>query len=263
MLNLPIDQLQNLSLDSLNSSDRAEAEKLLKAIRKKSQTEKLLTFYPLQGNYRRDLYPKHIEFFHAGAVHNERCFMGGNRVGKTTVGGYETTLHLTGLYPDWWTGRRFDHAIEAWAAGKTTETTRDIVQQKLFGELIHEGNRKRFTGTGMIPQALIMQDDLSWKPGLPDLCDVAKIRHVSGEFSKIGMKTYQQGRGSFEGTEKHVIWIDEEPPVDVYEECMMRLMTVDGIMMVTFTPLEGMSDVVMQFLNIKPEEPPKNAEDYL
>ncbi len=96
--------------------------------------------------------------------------------------------------------------------------------------------------------------DLTWKPGLPDLVDVAKIKHVSGGWSKVGMKTYQQGRGSFEGTEQHVIWIDEEPPMDVYEECLLRTMTVNGLVMLTFTPLEGMSEVVMSFLNIKPKE---------
>lgn len=202
-----------------------------------------------------------MEFFKAGKIHNERCFMGGNRVGKTTVGCYELALHLTGEYPDWWPGRRFEHPVDAWAAGKTTETTRDIVQTKLFGDLSHEDGRKRFTGTGMVPLSHI--GDLTWKPGLPDLCDLAKIRHVSGGYSKLGMKTYAQGRGSFEGTEKHIILIDEEPDAEVYEECMMRTMTVDGMVMVLFTPLNGMSDVVMQFLNIKPETPLKQEEDFL
>lgn len=179
--------------------------------------------------------------------------MGGNRVGKSTVGAYETAVHATGKYPDWWEGKRFDEPVNCWAAGKTTETTRDIVQAKLFGDVLHEGGRKSFSGTGMVP--LLQIGELSWKQGLPDLCDVAKVKHTSGGYSKIGFKTYQQGRGAFEGTEQHVIWIDEEPDIDVYEECLIRTMTVDGIIMVTFTPLAGMSDVVMSFLNIKPDEP--------
>ena len=55
-------------------------------------------------------------------------------------------------------------------------------------------------------------------------------------------------RGAFEGTEQDVVWLDEEPPLDVYVECLVRTMTTDGLVMVTFTPLEGMSDVVMSFL---------------
>ena len=187
--------------------------------------------------------------------------MAGNRCGKTICGAYETTLHLTGLYPDWWEGRRFEHAISAWVAGKTTETTRDIVQSNLMGEITHEANRKFFTGTGMIPSMLI--GDTSWKPGLPDLCDIARIKHKDGEWSKLGFKTYAQGRGSFEGTAQDVVWFDEEPDIDCYEEALMRTMTTNGIVMITFTPLAGMSEVIMGFMNIKPEDQPPNTEDYL
>jgi phage terminase large subunit-like protein len=61
------------------------------------------------------------------------------------------------------------------------------------------------------------------------------------------MKSYEQGRGSFEGTSQHVIWLDEECPMDVYGECLIRLMTTQGVLLLTFTPLEGMSETVLQF----------------
>jgi len=61
--------------------------------------------------------------------------MAANRVGKTVVGAYEMTCHLTGVYPHWWEGRRFDHAVDTWACGDTSETTRDIVQKELMGPL--------------------------------------------------------------------------------------------------------------------------------
>ena len=57
-----------------------------------------------------------------------------------------------------------------------------------------------------------------------------------------------QGPGSFEGTAQHGIWLDEEPPMDVYGECVIRTMTTDGIILITFTPLAGLSEVVMGFL---------------
>src|SRR5258706_11323160 len=73
---------------------------------------KLWSYYPDSGPLRRELYPKHLQFFAAGALHRERLFMAANRVGKTEgVGGYETTLHLTGVYPPWWEGRRFERPI--------------------------------------------------------------------------------------------------------------------------------------------------------
>jgi hypothetical protein len=84
-----------------------------------------------------------MQFFAAGlAPFNERLAMFANRTGKTEgVGGFETTLHLTGRYPLWWPGKVFPHAIEAWAAGKTNETTRDIIQKKLFGDIEFDGQR--------------------------------------------------------------------------------------------------------------------------
>src|SRR6202049_2575267 len=54
--------------------------------------------------------------------------------GKSDVGSYEVACHLTGLYPHWWKGRRFDRPIKAWAAGDTSKTVRDIIQPKLVGE---------------------------------------------------------------------------------------------------------------------------------
>lgn len=210
-------------------------------------TTKLYSYYPETGPLRRELYPKHMEFFAAGKDFTERCFMAANRIGKTEgAGGYETTLHLTGRYPSWWEGRVFDLPIKCWASGKTNETTRDIIQEKLFGKISYAGGKKGFTGTGLIPL-----DDIgaiTWKQGVADLIDTAQIRHRSGGWSQIGLKSYQQGRGSFEGTEQHLIWLDEEPPMDIYGECLIRTATTEGMILSTFTPLEGMSELAMSFL---------------
>lgn len=215
---------------------------------------KLGTYYPDSGPLRRELYPRHLSFFAAGASHRERLFMAANRVGKTEgVGGYETTLHLTGAYPPWWEGRRFERPISAWAAGRTGETTRDIVQAKLLGRVEGTGSRKRFSGTGLVPGDAI--EDCSWRGTFADLADTVSIRHVAGGVSTLGLKSYQQGRGAFEGTEQDLVWLDEEPPLDVYVECLVRTMTTDGLVMVTFTPLEGMSEVVMSFLESQRSEP--------
>lgn len=200
--------------------------------------------------YPRDLYPRHMEFFAVGKKYDERCFMAGNRVGKTIVGGYESTCHLTGIYPDWWEGRRFRHPIRAIAAGKTNETTRDIVQSVLLGDIEWRGPRKTVDGSGMIPTDLIGRDmgQLSWKQGSADLIDMVKIRHKSGGWSKLNLKSYQQGRGAFEGTAQHLIWVDEEPELDVYDEARIRTMTTNGICILTYTPLEGLTDTVLSFL---------------
>ena len=75
-----------------------------------------------------------------------------------------------------------------------------------------------------------------------------EVRHLSGGWSTLGFKSYQQGRGSFEGTAQHGVRLDEEPPMDVYGESLIPTATTNGIILLTFTPLEGMSELVMSFL---------------
>jgi phage terminase large subunit-like protein len=230
------------SSSPLSGEKLAEIRKALEAEQKRrTERAKLFSLYPEEGPYRRDLYAKHMAFFELGLTSYERCMMAANRVGKTWgVGGYETALHLTGLYPDWWPGRRFDHPIEAWAAGDTSETTRDIVQAALMGQLGQ-------LGTGLIPADHIIGEPTK-RAGVPGAMDTGIIRHVSGGQSLIGFKSYDQGRKKFQGTAKHLAWLDEEPPEDVYDECMMRLMTTQGSMLCTFTPLEGLTAISLRFL---------------
>lgn len=204
-------------------------------------------FFPEAGAFARSQYPKHIEFFAAGAHYKERLFMAANRVGKSEAGAYEVTCHLTGLYPAWWTGRRFTEPVEVWASGTNSQTTRDIVQAKLLGAV-------QAPGTGMIPAHLIAATTAA--RGLPGALEGARVKHASGGVSILGLKSYEQGRQSFEGTAKHVIWDDEEPPLDVYTEQLYRTVTTKGITLVTFTPLQGMSEVVKGFLEPEADAKP-------
>lgn len=165
---------------------------------------------------------------------------------NTITGAFEVTAHTTGQYKDWWEGRRFSHPTHGWAAGDTNETTRDIIQKELFGQVTWEDGRKTFDGSGMIPKEAI--GPCSWKRGVDGLADVVKVKHISGGWSTIGLKSYEQGRKIFQGTAKHWIWFDEEPPADVYGEALIRLMTTKGLMLITFTPLSGISEVVLSFM---------------
>lgn len=202
---------------------------------------------PGQIIHSRDKYPKHLEWLAAGKDYRERCAMMANRVGKTfSLGGYELACHLTGLYPEWWEGRRFNTAISAWAAGDTYETTRDIIQLTLLGEVTTRNGRKVMDGRGVIPGRLLGRH--TWRSGVQDLVDTCIVHHVSGQNSFLGLKSYDQGRKKFQGTGRHVIWFDEEPPADVYNEALIRTATLHGIIMLTFTPLLGLSEVVLSFM---------------
>lgn len=214
---------------------------LAREIKSRIKQRRLFEYYPEEGPLRRELYPKHLEFFRGGSYERERCMLAANRVGKTEgVGGYELTLHLTGLYPDWWEGRRFDQPVRCWAAGDTSQTVREILQEKLLGPPGSEG-------TGLIPGDCIDR----WTPkggGVPNAVDTIWVKHTSGGMSRVVLKSYDQKRKAFQGTEQDIILLDEEPPQDIYTECLLRTMTTNGLILCTFTPLEGMSEVVLHFL---------------
>lgn len=228
--------------------DRDAKIQLVKLLEEKARRERcnrLFTYYPNEGPLRRELYVKHTSFFSAGSKFPERLMLAANRVGKTEgVGAYEVALHLTGLYPDWWEGRRFNRPTEGWAAGDTSETVRDIIQIKLLGKLEE-------AGTGMIPQTYL--HDFTRRTGRAECVDTIYVRHTSGGISSLGLKSYDQGRKAFQGTKKDFVWLDEEPAMDIYIECLLRTMDTsgsedNGLMLLTFTPLLGMSETVMAFL---------------
>lgn len=212
---------------------------------------KFKTYFPDTGRFRRELYPKHLEFFAAGKEYLERLFRAANRVGKSVAGAYEVTAHLTGQYPHWWEGWTVPRSIAAWAAGDTNETTRDIIQKELLGEVTwNEAGKKTLNGSGMIPRDCIGR--ITWKSGVQDMVDTALIKHTSGRWSQLGLKSFDQGRRVFQGTAKDVIWLDEECPEDVYGECLTRLATTNGRLLTTFTPLNGRTAVVKSF-DAKPQ----------
>lgn len=187
-------------------------------------------------------YAKQRAFHAEGSVHRERLLMAGNQLGKTYCGAAEAAIHLTGNYPDWWTGRRWDRPVRAWGGSKTGEVTRDGVQRYLIGEPKDEGQ----WGTGMIPADNLL--DWGRRQGVADALDNATVKHASGGTSTIGFKSYDQGRQKWQSETLDFVWFDEEPPMDIYMEGLTRTNATGGMTFITFTPLLGMSDVVAMFL---------------
>ena len=192
--------------------------------------------------YRYQPYAKQQAFHEAGATFRERLLRAGNQLGKTYSGAAELAYHLTGLYPDWWTGRRWDRPIRAWAGSKTGEVTRDGVQRILVGE----PKSRELWGTGLIPGDLI--EDTSSRMGVADALDSVVVKHTSGGLSTLGFKSYDQGREKWQGETLDLVWLDEEPAMDIYTEALTRTNATGGGLFMTFTPLLGMSEVVRRFL---------------
>ena len=213
---------------------------LLEEKAKRLEENKFDSFFPDSGPLSREAYSIHIDFFDKGAEYPERAFIAANRSGKTVSGAYEMNCHLTGDYPHWWKGKRFTTAINAWCAGKKNDTTRDVQQFELLGQM-------GYFGTGMIPRKNI--HSFTRKPGIPNAVQDVFVKHISGKISQLTFKSYEQGIDSFMGTARHVVWFDEElTNPSIYSEAFMRTMTTDGIIYSTFTPLLGLSEVVLSFL---------------
>lgn len=188
-------------------------------------------------------YPKQRAFHASGGEHRERLLMAGNQLGKTYSGAAEMAIHLTGRYPDWWQGRRWDRPVRAWAGSKTGEVTRDGVQRLLVGE---PKDRNQW-GTGLIPGDFL--GDVSSRQGVPDAIDSVLVKHASGGMSTLGFKSYDQGREKWQGETLDVVWLDEEPPMSIYMEGLTRTNATGGMVYLTFTPLLGMSEVVAMFID--------------
>ncbi|RWF41622.1 MAG: terminase [Mesorhizobium sp.] len=225
-------------LASLSYSQKQELAQLLEERERRKARNRLAEYRP---------YAKQRQFHLAGVANRERLFMAGNQLGKTLAGGAEWAMHLSGRYPDWWQGKVFQKPVAMWAAGLTGESTRDTVQKMLVGQ----PERRDAWGTGMIPGDAIVETYLA--RGIPNALDSIVVKHggggdVQAGRSILGFKSYEKGREKWQGPTLDGVWFDEEPPPDIYSEGLTRTNATGGITMITFTPLLGMSEVVLMFL---------------
>lgn len=198
---------------------------------------------PKNQLYLYEPYPKQVKFHHT--IARERCFMAPNQTGKTIAGAAETAYHATGLYPNWWKGKRFEGGIKIWISGESGRGVRDAPQRLLFG-------MPDQPGTGFIPYNAILDIKKS-SHGVQDLLDYAVVESSSPHSQVKGAtyvyaKTYEQGRRLWQAESIEVVWFDEEPHLSIYTEGLARTNARDGITYLTFTPLLGMSEVVKKFI---------------
>lgn len=198
-----------------------ELLKALQALKRKEEENFASKFKP---------YEAQLEFLNSNA--NTTCLFGGNRVGKSLTGSFAVMCHATGNYPDWWRGIRYAAPVDIWVIGVTAQRVRDTIQEKLFGKLGR-------MGTGMIPKAAIVESSIIKKTGTPMAIDRVDIKHVSGGLSNIQFFSYEMDREKFQGSSVSLIWLDEEPPEPIYNECKMRVLDCAGTIFFTFTPLSG------------------------
>ena len=153
----------------------------------------------------------------------DQSIFGGNRTGKTLNGAVKVIRYaLNNPNSDIWCGTWADMSIP--------------VQQKKISELLPKTD-------------LIEYGIFSEKRGFTNKIIIFKNGSI------IRFKTYEQGRESWQGTAKHIIWLDEEAPQDIISECRARLIDYNGILLRTMTPLNGITytydEVVLNEKNSK------------
>ena len=226
-------------LDKLTKEEQIAFLEALEEEERRDKQTLISKMFPDTGAYRRELYPKHIDFLAKGKKYKQRALIAANRCGKTECALTELVYHLTGEYPDWWEGKVFDTPIVAWVIGVTNEATKTTLQHKLLG-------LRGEYGTGLIPARNITRTTA--RSGVADGVEDIFVRHISGGTSTVTLKSQQQGWETLQGASVHFVLFDEEPPYKMYSEALMRTATTNGVMLLTFTPQQGLSEVVLSFL---------------
>ena len=192
-----------------------------------------------------EFYEPQLRFFAEGAKYHQRLIRGGNQVGKSFSCAFEAALHMTGQYPKWWKGRRFNKPTRGWIVGVTAQLVRDGPQRQLT-------NRLGEFGTGTIPLAAFAGKPVMVPGGTGSIDTLSVTHETSGArdgVSTATFKSFEQGAAKMQSESVDWIWVDERCPEDVYSELYARTTATDGIVFLSYTPLKGGGELTYRFLN--------------
>jgi phage terminase large subunit-like protein len=182
-------------------------------------------------------------FFETGHS-DRRGILAANRIGKTVSTCYETAMHLTGIYPDWWTGKRFTKPITAMVAGEGWSQVAMVLQNELLGT--QDIKIQDSIGCGAIPRDNIVFETMR-NDGAN--CLGIEVRHASGNNSYLVFANYTQEVRQMQGFKLSLAVFDEQPPDDFFSEIVTRTATTQGQVLCSFTPLKGLNGLVSKFWN--------------
>ena len=183
-----------------------------------------------------------LEFFKT--VSSRRGILAANRIGKTVSTCFETAMHLTGQYPEWWEGHKFNKPITVMVAGEGWSQVALVLQQELLGT--PDIKLKDQLGTGAVPRDAIVLDTIR-SDGAN--CIGIEIKHTSGGKSYLLFANYTQEVRQLQGFKLDLAVFDEQPPDDFFSEIVTRTATTQGMILCSFTPLKGLNGLVSKFWN--------------
>lgn len=168
--------------------------------------------------------PEHwSEVDEAAAKYRDILVLGGNRSGKSTWAG-KYLMRLLVEKPD----------ARAWCFQTTNDNSISMQQPILWDFMPAELRKAKRTQVTNI--------SYTQKNGFSENTFVLPNR------SQCWFRNYAQDIKTIEGGEVDVVWCDELVPLDWLETIRYRLVTRNGILIVTFTPVEGYSATVKEYL---------------
>ena len=221
------------SVQHMTQDQRLALQDLVEAVAQDMRHNSLAYFRPFEHQRR---------FFETRT--DRRGILAANRIGKTVSTCYETAMHLTGRYPEWWQGRRFDHAVQVMVAGEGWSQVALVLQRELLGT--QDIKIQDQIGTGALPRDTIITDTMR---GDGANAIGVEIQHASGSRSYLLFANYTQEVRQLQGLKLDIAVFDEQPPDDFFSEVVTRTATTQGMVMCSFTPLKGLNGLVSKFWN--------------
>jgi phage terminase large subunit-like protein len=151
---------------------------------------------------------------------------GGNRSGKTQTLMVDFQIRLTGIMPHSLVG---DFPDSKWFPNQRLR-----VVSTDFPNGIDKVILPLYYGPfAWFPQSLVNDYNSKSRTLL--------VNSLFGGTSMVEFMSYDQDVEKFQGTSRHAVGYDEEPPQSIRDECKMRVMDVDGQECFSMTPTKGLS----------------------
>lgn len=220
--------LENLSSEqilALPDDQKEKALEILEELHRRKLENKVDDFVP---------YGWQRELVKSTNSYSDINVMAANRVGKTYSMAMILSIILTGRYPDWWNGRKWDKPMKVLVSGWTAQAVRDTTQLHLMGEL---GD----WGTGALPKECIDFNNILKYSQPSQAIDTVRVKHKNGHWNTILFRNYEQGHEKIMGQAFDLAWLDEQCKDEYYNQALTRLLDKKGLMINTFTPEMGLT----------------------
>ncbi len=231
--------INDYNLSSMSNDEIMELISLVKTKEEFLSENKLVTFTP--DPWVNKLNTKML-------TESVASIVASNRSGKSYSVTWMLACHMTGLYPSDWEGIRYDQPIKVWLMSPTSD---NFKQEGGLHEYLYGCKTKsdELLGTGWFPLDCI--GDIAGN-GV-DFIKAAKIKHVSGGWSSVEYKSYEQGATMLQGANIDLLVIDEEPKNEkIFPEAVTRILQAPsgkGRALLCFTPTNGRTKLVADCLD--------------